>query len=116
MKSLMEMSRRNLRVIKQLEQDNDTTPIIVMLYYEAIKSILIALLLKNKLKSDNHECLITFFEHNYPKYVYETQILRELKNIRNAINYQGKAVRPSYLKRNELELKHIIEVLEDLLL
>ena len=34
-------------------------------YYEVIKELLIALLLKQGLKSYNHECLISFFKKEY---------------------------------------------------
>ncbi len=70
-----------------------------------------ALLLKNGLKSDNHECLISYLKKNYPSYEYETNIIFGLKNIRNRINYDGFFVDKQYLIKNKLEFEHIIELL-----
>ena len=66
------------------------------------------------MKSDNHECLISFFKKYY-NYGYEVGIIHELKNIRNNIYYKGAFVKKSYLDKNELEFNHIIELLKKLI-
>ena len=67
-KSILKMSSALLKFIKKQEIDEETASIIVKDYYEIIKELLTALLLKNGLKSDNHECLISYFKKNYPNY------------------------------------------------
>ena len=89
--------------------------LIIVDYYEIIKELLVALLLKNSLKSDNHECLISYFKHNHKNYEYECMIIHQLKNIRNRINYEGILVKMPYLTANEPEFNHIINVLKDLI-
>jgi len=97
--------------VKQVKLDEETASIIAEDYYEIIKELLTALLLLNGKKSDNHECLITFFKKIYPEKEYETIVIYELKRIRNAIDYEGIFVREDYVERNKLEFLHIIDFL-----
>lgn len=113
--SILKVVRARLKTVRQIQKDEETTTIIVTDYYEVIKELLTALLLKNGLKSDNHECLISFFKKQYPKYEYEAHTIHQLKNIRNRINYDGLFVDSSYLLQNELEFTHIIELLQELI-
>lgn len=112
--SIIKMSDIILKVTKQIKKDEETVSVIAGNYYEIIKELLTALLLKNEMKSDNHECLISFFKKHY-KYDYETNIIYELKNIRNRIYYEGAFVKKSYIDQNELEFNHIIKLLKDLI-
>lgn len=113
--SILKVVKARLKIIPQVQKDEETTSIIVTDYYEVIKELLTALLLKNGLKSDNHECLISFFKKNYPKYEYEAHTIHQLKDIRNRINYDGLFVKSSYLSQNELEFTHTIELLQELI-
>lgn len=114
MNSIVKMSDLILKVTKEIKRDKETVSVIVGNYYEIIKELLTALLLKRGMKSDNHECLISFFKKHY-NYEYETNIIHELKNIRNNIYYKGAFVKKDYLDKNELEFKHIIELLKKLI-
>jgi len=113
--SLIKLAKVRIKAIKQIKKDKETVTIITEGYYEAIKELLIALLLKWGLKSNNHECLISFFNYKYPKYQYETMTLHQLKKIRNRINYDGAFIQENYLKNNELEFNHIIKLLNNLI-
>ncbi len=114
-KSMLKMSSVRLEFLKRQKPDEETASIITDGYYEVIKELLTALLLKHGLKSDNHECLISFFKNKFPKYEYEINILYELKNIRNRIEYDGFFVDKSYLEKNKLEFEHIIKLLKELI-
>jgi uncharacterized protein (UPF0332 family) len=109
--SILKMCSVRLKFVKKQEVDNETASIVTEGYYEIIKELLTALLLKNGLKSDNHECLISFFKKNYSEYEYEINIIYELKNIRNRISYNGLFVEKQYLIKNKLEFEHIIKLL-----
>jgi uncharacterized protein (UPF0332 family) len=113
-KSILKMCEVRLRVTEAVELDDQTASVIAADYYEIIKELLTALLLKNGLKSDNHECLIAFFKNKYPKYEYEIQAIHQLKDVRNRVSYEGIFVQKSYIEMNKLEFKHIIELLEKL--
>jgi len=62
-KSILKVADARLKAMKKVKE---TASIITEDYYEVIKELLVALLLKNGLKSDNHECLISFFKNRYP--------------------------------------------------
>ena len=109
--SILKMCSVRLKFVKKQDINDEIASIITENYYEIIKELLTALLLKNGLKSNNHECLISFFKETYPNYEYETGIIYELKNIRNRITYDGIFVEKSYLDKNKLEFEHIIKIL-----
>ncbi len=110
-KSILKLCNVRLRIVLGVKLDSETASIIAEDYYEIIKELLTALLLLSGKKSDNHECLIAFFKKDYPQKEYEIATIYELKRIRNAIDYEGLFVDKSYVERNRLELKHIIEFL-----
>lgn len=110
-KSLLKVCSVRLKFLEKQDVDRETASIISEGYYEIIKELLTALLLKKGLKSDNHECLVSFFKENFPDREYETHMIYELKNIRNRIAYDGLFVEKVYLEKNKVEFKHIIEFL-----
>lgn len=110
-KSILKLCQVRVKVLSNVKLDDETASIIAEDYYEIIKELLTALLLLSGRKSDNHECLIAFFKKNYPQKEYETAAIYELKRIRNAIDYEGLFVEKSYVERNKLEFKHIIDFL-----
>ncbi len=107
-RSIRKLCEVRLRVVQQIKLDPETASLIAEDYYEIIKELLTALFLLSGRKSDNHECLITFFKKSYPEKEYETTLIHELKRIRNAINYEGLFVDKNYLERNTLEFLQII--------
>jgi len=114
-KSIIRMCNIRLKIVKQIKIDQETASVIASDYYEVIKELLTALLLKNELKSDNHECLISFFKQNFPEYEYETKIIHQLKDVRNRVSYDGIFVKKEYVETNKLEFEHIIKLLNKLL-
>ena len=104
-----------LKIVKQIKINQETASVIAYDYYEIIKELLTSLLLKNGLKSDNHECLISFFKQNFPKYGYEANIIHQLKDVRNRVSYDGIFVKKEYVETNKLEFQHIIDLLKKLL-
>jgi len=114
-KSIIRMCNIRLKIVKQIKIDQETASVIASDYYEVIKELLTALLLKNGLKSDNHECLISFFKQNFPEYEYETKIIHQLKDVRNRVSYDGVFVKKEYIETNKLEFQHIIDLLKKLL-
>ena len=60
--SILKMCEVRLIFVQKQDVDEESASIISEDYYEIIKELLTALLLKHGLKSDNHECLISFFK------------------------------------------------------
>ncbi len=110
--SILRLCSVRLRVVQDIKLDHETASIVAEDYYEIIKELLTALLLLHGLKSENHECLIAFFKKSYPSKEYETEIIFELKRVRNKISYEGLFVGIDYIKSSLLEFKHIITFLE----
>ena len=113
--SIMKMCNVRLKVVEQISLDAETASVIAEDYYEIIKELLTALLLKEGLKSDNHECLIRFFTVRFPECEYEAETIFKLKDVRNRVSYDGIFVDKAYIEMNKLEFKHIIELLRGLL-
>ena len=113
--SMQRMCNVRLRVTKDITLDEETASIIATDYYEVIKELLVALLLRNGLKSENHECLIAFFKHTFPQYEYESSVIHGLKEVRNRVSYDGIFVKKDYIVANRLEFEHIIILLHGLL-
>jgi len=109
------MCKARQKIIENSNIDEETASIIASDYYEIIKELLIALLLKYGLKSFNHECLISFFKKEHPEYEYEARVIHQLKEVRNRATYDGVFVKKEYLLNNKLEFKHIIKLLNDLI-
>jgi len=114
-KSIIRMCDVRLKIVKQIKINQETASVMAYDYYEVIKELLTALLLKNGLKSENHECLISFFKQNFPEYEYETKIIHQLKDVRNRVSYDGVFVKKDYIDINKLEFQHIINLLKKLL-
>src|SRR3989344_3610197 len=98
--SIKKMCEVRLKVTRNIKIDDETASIASADYYEVIKELIGALLLKNGLKSDNHECLISFFKYKYPQYEYEVKIIHQLKNVRNRASYDGIFVKKDYITSN----------------
>ena len=63
--SILKVSKARVKSIQQIKKDRETSSIIAVMYYETIRELLTALLLKNGLKSGNHDskpckCLTVF--------------------------------------------------------
>lgn len=114
-KSMVKMAELELTMVSKIKINNNTSSKIAKDYYEIIKELLTALLLSHGLKSSNHECLISFLKAKYAQYEYEAKIIHELKNIRNRVSYDGFFVDADYITKNNMEFKHIIEVIKKLI-
>jgi uncharacterized protein (UPF0332 family) len=113
--SIKKMCKIRLKVVNESKGDDERAFIIAEDYYEIIKELLTALLLKHGLKSDNHECLIAFFNHKFSQYSDEVQTIHQLKEVRNRTSYDAVFVKKSYIDMNKLEFEHIIKLLEKLI-
>ena len=106
-KSIILITEERLKGLEEMKITENSCSVIVVDFYEAIKSLLIALMLSNGLKADNHECLIAFVKKNYPDLGFEADKIHELKEVRNRISYDGYKAKKDYLDRNLLEFKNI---------
>lgn len=80
-------------------------------YYETIKELLVALLLKNGLRSKNHQCLISYLYKKYPDMEFDVQIISQMSFFRNRLDYYGEDVPEEFYRKNKEDIPKIIDKL-----
>ena len=113
--AIRETAEKRLKFIKSLKADKDNVSFVVENYYEIIKELLVAFLLKNSLKSKNHQCLISYFYKKYPEHEAEANLIQQLSYLRNRLNYYGELIEIEFYEKNKKEFENIIKLLKQLL-
>lgn len=113
--SIIETADKRLDFIKSNEAAKENVSFIVEGYYEIVKELLVALLLKNGLKSGNHQCLISFFYKEHPDYEFEANLILQMSYLRNRLNYYGEEIDFGFYDKNKEEFGRIIELIKDLI-
>ena len=72
---LVRASELRIKNLAEKKTTKENVSFVIEGFYEAIKELLSALLLKNGLRSKNHQCLISFFYKTYPKYEKEAYLI-----------------------------------------
>ena len=90
--------------------------LIISDYYEIIKELITAVLLKDGYKTLSHKDLIDYIKERYDDFSHhEISVLDNLRILRNRISYEGYKIDISYLERNEDLFKSIIRKLKKVL-
>ncbi len=113
--SVVAVARKRFDFVKGLAATNDSVSFVFEGYYEVIKELLLAIMLKRGLRSSNHQCLFSFFSREYPSYMREVHIIQQMSFLRNRLDYYGEAVELGYYKENYKSFERIIELLLGLL-
>ncbi len=103
------------KALKRLERARspfkDDVSLAVEDYYEVVKELLIAYLLKFGIRSKNHQCLISFFYKNNPELETEANLIQQMSFYRNRLDYYGEDIPVSFYEKNKKEFESIIELL-----
>ena len=110
-RSLVSIATKRLSVVKSIKLSKDTVSFIVEGYYEVIKELLTAYLLKNGLRSKNHQCLITYFYKHNPQNEHETNSISQLSFYRNRLEYYGESIPTEFYEKNKKTIEEIITLL-----
>lgn len=113
--SIIEVTIKRQRFIESAQATENNISFLVEGYYEIIKELLVALLLKAGLKSKNHQCLISYFYKKYPDYEFETNLISQMSYMRNRLNYYGEPINISFYEKNKKEFTKIIDLLRKLI-
>jgi len=113
--SIIETADKRLAFIKSNEATNKNVSFVVEGYYEITKELLVALLLKNGLKSSNHQCLISFFYKEYPDYEFEANLISQMSYLKNRLNYYGEEIDFGFYDKNKGEFGKIIDLIKELI-
>jgi len=113
--SIKELVEKRIKYLNSIEINKDNVSFIVEGFYEVIKELLVALLLKKGLRSKNHQCLISYFYKNYPNYEAEARLISRISYFRNRLNYYGEEINFEFYEKNKKDFKEIIKILKRLI-
>ena len=114
-KSIIEKSMKRLKRARKTKIDEENADFIVEDYYEVIKELLVAYLLKNGLRAGNHQCLISYFQRQHPEYEREAVLMVQMSYFRNRWDYYGESIPLSFYKQHREDFLRLIAILEKLL-
>lgn len=109
--SIVRKAKDRLERARKTESGEKNISFIVEDYYEVIKELLIAYLLKNGLRSKNHQCLISYFYKKNPDYEREAYLICQMSFFRNRLNYYGEDVPEEFYDVNKKEFERIIDII-----
>ncbi|MBU0894877.1 MAG: hypothetical protein KKF48_02505 [Nanoarchaeota archaeon] len=114
-KSIVEKAMQRLDRAKKTQINPNTISFIVEDYYEVIKELLVAYLLKNGLRSKNYQCLISYFYKENPNYEKEAYLISQMSFFRNRLSYYGEDIPMEFYEKNKKEFQSIIDLLKKLI-
>ncbi|HIH13924.1 MAG: hypothetical protein UU67_C0021G0012 [Candidatus Daviesbacteria bacterium GW2011_GWB1_41_5] len=114
-KSIIKTADARLNFIKNISANKENVSFVVENYYEIVKELLVALLLKDGLRSKNHQCLISYFYRKHPKYEAEAHLISRMSYFRNRLDYYGEAIEFAFYDKYKKDFERIINILKDLL-
>ena len=114
-KSIVKKALQRLDRAKSTQITLENISFVVEDYYEVIKELLVAYLLKNGLKSKNHQCLISYFYKKNPDYEKEAYLISQMSFFRNRLSYYGEDIPMEFYKDNKDEFEIIIKLILDLI-
>lgn len=111
MTSLKEKALKRLKRIESSKITSENVSFIVEDYYEIIKELLIVYLLKDGLKSSNHQCLISYFYKKNPNLEKEAYLIAQMSFFRNRLTYYGEDIPMEFYQKNNNDFKKIIKMI-----
>lgn len=114
-KSIINVSLLRTEFIKSISANQNNVSFVIENYYETIKELLVALLLKKGLRSKNHQCLITYFYNNYGEYEFEANLILRLSFLRNRLEYYGEKIDFEFYNKHKEDFSSIIKLLKKII-
>lgn len=91
-KSLLDSSKKEINVYKDLEKKIKYYSIIFKSRYDILRKLISAFLLFDKVKISNHQCTNAYLCKEHPELDIEWEILEAFRVLRNKITYEGKQI------------------------
>jgi hypothetical protein len=85
--------------------EKDTESPKYILYYDALHLLVEALLVFDKVKSNNHQCLFAYICVKYPELELDWNFLERIRVRRNGILYYGSPITAQQFKEDEMGFK-----------
>ncbi|MFA5993116.1 MAG: hypothetical protein WC796_05410 [Candidatus Pacearchaeota archaeon] len=105
-KALLRLKRAESTVVSL-----ENVSFVVEDYYEVIKELLVAYMLKNGMRSKNHQCLISYFYKINLEYEKEALLISQMSFFRNRLDYYGEDVPMEFYTINKEGFENIINIL-----
>lgn len=111
-RSLVKIARLRYEKVNTFNEEKESQ-LIVEGYYEVAKELITAILFIDGYKTLSHKDLVEYLELNFRKDFQksDTELLNQLRILRNKIVYYGEQIEPSYIKRNKKNIFIIISQL-----
>ena len=113
--SIKETSLFRLNRARSTKVNSESISLIVADYYEVVKELLVAYLLKSGLRSKNHQCLISYFYKQNPELEREALLIQQMSFFRNRLGYYGEKVPVEFYEDRKKEFEDLIKILLGLL-
>lgn len=113
--SLLKTTEKRHAFLKTLKANDKNVSFIVEQTYELIKELLIALLLTKGLRSQNHQCLISYFYNMYKEHEAEAHLIADMSYRRNRLNYYGELIEFPFYEKNKDEFEKVMKVLREII-
>ncbi len=114
-RSLIKKAMQRLNRARDTKVNLENVSFIVEDYYEVIKELLIVYMLKNGLRSKNHQCLISYFYKKNPDYEREAYLIVQMSFFRNRLEYYGEDTPMSFYEKNKGDFEMVIKIIKDLI-
>ena len=106
--SIKKMALKRLKRARDTKLSADSVSFIVEDYYEVIKELLVAYMLKKGMRSKNHQCLISCFYKENKVYEREAYLIAQMSFYRNRLDYYGDSIPLTFYKANEGNLRQLL--------
>ncbi len=113
--SILETAEKRQIFVSGIQVTESNVSFIFENYYEIIKELLVAFMLRKGMRCKNHQCLFTFFLKEYPIYEAEVNVISQMSFLRNRLDYYGELVNHDYFIENYKSFEKIIKLLFKLL-
>lgn len=108
--SIVRKVLQRLERARKTEINLETVSFVVEDYYEVVKELLVAYLLKNGLRSKNHQCLISYFYKENPDYEKEVHLISQMSFFRNRLGYYGEDIPMDFYEENKEGFEGLIKL------
>lgn len=114
-KSVVKKAIQRLKRARDTKVSLENVSFVVEDYYEVIKELLIAYMLKNGLRSKNHQCLISYFYKKNLNYEAEANLIAQMSFFRNRLEYYGEDTPMGFYEKNKGDFERIINIIQNLI-
>lgn len=111
-KSMINIANDDLESVKSLLKNKELKyGSIYKLYYAVIHQLTEALLLFDKIKSYNHQCLFSYLCTKHPELDLDWNFFEKIRTKRNGVEYYGNQIEEKDWKEIKLQIELYIKIL-----